>query len=157
MKYCKKCGMLLEDNMEICIGCGSDVTDKKSYSKFPEPVQQKLDSEKKENGKRILALLAITLVFIVILLMIGIYISQTYMLMSRSEGENGPGTGMFTQMLLNAGKNDKGETKENKKNRQVKDENGTYYKYSTFKDDKGKSLCDRVISLSLVFHTQLKN
>ena len=78
MKYCKKCGMLLEDNMEICIGCGTDVTDKKSYSRFPEPLQQQLESEKKENGKKVLALLAITLVFIVILLMIGIYISQTF-------------------------------------------------------------------------------
>ena len=27
MKYCKKCGMLLEDNMEICIGCGNEVID----------------------------------------------------------------------------------------------------------------------------------
>lgn len=140
MKYCKKCGMLLEDNMEICIGCGTDVTDKKSYSKFPEPVQQKLDSEKKENGKKILALLAITLVFIAILLMIGIYISQTYMLISQNDGEGGPGTGMFTQMLLNAGKNDKGGTKEKKKNRQVKDENGTYYKYVTMKDEKGNDM-----------------
>ena len=140
MKYCKKCGMLLEDNMEICIGCGTDVTDKKSYSKFPEPVQQKLDSEKKENGKKVLALLAITLVFIVILLMIGIYISQTYLLLSEAEGENGPKTGMFTQMLLNSKKDDKGTTEQKKKNRTVKDENGSYYKYLTLKDEAGKDM-----------------
>ncbi len=135
MKYCKKCGMLLEDNMEICIGCGTDVTDKKSYSRFPEPLQQQLESEKKENGKKVLALLAITLVFIVILLMIGIYISQTYLLMSESEGDSGPETGMFTRMLLNSGKEDDKKPATQKKNRQVKDENGSYYKYATLKDE----------------------
>ncbi len=135
MKYCKKCGMLLEDNMERCIGCGSDVTDKKSYSKFPEPVQQKLDSEKKESGKKYLALLAITLVFIVILLMIGIYISQTYMLALEEGREDGPDTGMFTQMLLNS----KDKNKSSKK-REVKDDNGAYYKYVTLKDEAGNDM-----------------
>ncbi|MCR5002607.1 MAG: hypothetical protein K6A71_12545 [Lachnospiraceae bacterium] len=137
MKYCKKCGMLLEDNMERCIGCGSDVTDKKSYSKFPEPVQQKLDSEKKESGKKYLALLAITLVFIVILLMVGIYISQTHMLALEEDGENGPGTGMFTQMLMNSKKNNSGKSG---KKSEVKDENGAYYKYVTLKDEAGNDM-----------------
>lgn len=142
MKYCKKCGMLLEDNMEICIGCGTDVTDKKSYSRFPEPVQQQLDKEKKETGKKYLALLAITLVFIAILLMIGIYISQTYLLIGDEDGENGPGTGMFTQMLMNSKNKDKDKDDQGKKkkNRQVKDENGTYYKYVTLKDEAGNDM-----------------
>ncbi len=47
MKYCKKCGMLLEDNMEICIGCGTDVTAKGTYSKYPVPMQEKIDLETK--------------------------------------------------------------------------------------------------------------
>lgn len=141
MKYCKKCGMLLEDNMERCIGCGTDVTDKKSYSRFPEPVQQQLEIEKKERGKKALALVAITLVFIAILLMVGIYLSQTYMLMGDEDGE-GPGTGMFTQMLMNSKKNDKQDAgaDSEKKNRQVKDENGSYYKYTTLKDEDGNEL-----------------
>ena len=130
MKYCKKCGMLLEDNMERCIGCGSDVTDKKSYSRFPEPVQKQLDSEKKESGKKYLAVFAITLVFIAILLMIGIFLSQTALLIAEQEGE-GPATGMFTQMLLNSKKDKDGEQK---KNRKVKDENGAYYKYTVLQD-----------------------
>lgn len=141
MKYCKKCGMLLEDNMERCIGCGTDVTDRKSYSKFPEPVQQQLDSEKKESGKKYLALLAITLVFIVILLMLGIYISQTYLMMSEEDGENGPGTGIFTQMLMNSkNKDGEDEGKKARKNRKVKDENGSYYKYVTLKDEGGNDM-----------------
>ena len=51
MKYCKKCGMLLEDNMEICIGCGSDVTKKGTYTKYPEPMQEKIELEKKEANR----------------------------------------------------------------------------------------------------------
>ena len=78
MKYCKKCGMLLEDNMEICIGCGSNVTRKDTYTKYPEPMQEKIELEKKEEGKRNLAVLAIVLIFVVILLLIGIFIAQTY-------------------------------------------------------------------------------
>lgn len=136
MKYCKKCGMLLEDNMERCIGCGSDVTDKKSYSRFPEPVQKQLDSEKKESGKKYLAVFAITLVFIAILLMIGIFLSQTALLIAEQEGE-GPATGMFTQMLLNSKKDKDGEQK---KNRKVKDENGAYYKYTVLKDESGNDM-----------------
>ncbi|MCR4807305.1 MAG: hypothetical protein K5857_06480 [Lachnospiraceae bacterium] len=122
--------MLLEDNMERCIGCGSDVTAKNSYSKYPEPVQQKLDIEKKESGKKYLALLAITLIFIAILLMIGIYLSQAYILISQGEEDK---AGALAQMLL-SGKNTPN------KSREVKDDYGTYYKYVTLKDDAGNDL-----------------
>ena len=76
MKYCKKCGMLLEDNMERCIGCGSDVKEKGSYSKYPEQVQEQIAHEKKQAGQRNLTVVAIILIFVVILLLVGIFASR---------------------------------------------------------------------------------
>ena len=66
--------------------------------------------------------------------MIGIYITQTYM-MNLEEGDGeGPSAGMFTQMLMNSKKDKAADSKKTKGKRTVKDENGTYYKYTTFKD-----------------------
>ena len=126
MKYCKKCGMLLEDNMERCIGCGTDVTEKDSYSKYPEQVQEQIANEKKEAGKRNLAVIAIVLIFVVILLMVGIFAARLY-----SQGmasENG-----LAKMLQNDG--NKKPAAEEKKDRPVKDDEGAYYKYVTVKDN----------------------
>ena len=149
MKYCKKCGMLLEDNMDICIGCGSDVTSKGSYSKYPEQMQAKIDSEKKEQGTKNLAVVAIVLIFVVIVLLVGIFISQSYV---QSMSENGKiGKGLF------APKNDASDKKDDKpaKKRDVKDDTGTYYKYTTVKDDAGNELFYAVYpeDLSDVEHT----
>ena len=136
MKYCKKCGMLLEDNMEICIGCGSNVTDKNSYNKYPEPMQEKIELEKKEQGKKNLAILAIVLIFVVILLLVGIFVAQMYI--NGLEEENGEGSGksFFAQRLKDS-LDSKEEVKNDapKKKRELKDDKGSYYKYTTVKDD----------------------
>lgn len=137
MKYCKKCGMLLEDNMEICIGCGSDVTKKDTYTKYPEPMQEKIELEKKEEGKRNLAVLAIVLIFVVILLLIGIFIAQTYI--------NESGKTFFTK--ISADKNneknkDESDTKDSKpaEKREIKDELGAYYRMETVMDEEGHDI-----------------
>ena len=54
MKYCKNCGMLLEDTHERCIRCGTDVTNKKNVSKYPIKVQENMEAvseQKKKTGK----------------------------------------------------------------------------------------------------------
>lgn len=148
MKYCKKCGMLLEDNMEICIGCGSDVTKKDSYTKYPEPMQEKIELEKKEAGKRNLAVLAIVLIFVVMLLLIGIFVAQTYI--------NESGKSLFPKISADKSeKEDKDEdgTKETKseKNREIKDELGAYYRIKTVEDEEGHKI------MTAVFPEDLSN
>ncbi len=52
MKYCKNCGMLLEDTHMNCIRCGRDVRDPKDYSLYPPEVEKKLESENQKTKKR---------------------------------------------------------------------------------------------------------
>lgn len=133
MKYCKKCGMLLEDNMERCIGCGSDVTAKDSFTRYPEEIQKKIETEKKEAGKRNLAVVAIILIFVVIVLLIGIFAMRLYTLNA------GTGDGPFGTELQDQADNGEQEADADdagsKSDRAVKDEEGAYYKYLTVKDD----------------------
>ncbi len=148
MKYCKKCGMLLEDNMEICIGCGSDVTGKDTYTKYPEQMQEKIELEKKEAGKRNLAVLAIVLIFVVMLLLIGIFVAQTYI--------NESGKSLFPKITADkSGDKNKedGDANENKpeKNREIKDELGAYYKIKTVEDEEGHKI------MTAVFPEDLSN
>lgn len=148
MKYCKKCGMLLEDNMEICIGCGSDVTKKDTYTKYPEQMQEKIELEKKEAGKRNLAVLAIVLIFVVMLLLIGIFVAQTYI--------NESGKSFFPKITADkSGDKNKenGDANENKpeKNREIKDELGAYYKIKTVEDEEGHKI------MTAVFPEDLSN
>ncbi|MBR4719143.1 MAG: hypothetical protein IKP31_02745 [Lachnospiraceae bacterium] len=143
MKYCKKCGMLLEDNMEICIGCGSDVTQKGSFSKYPEPMQEKIDMEKKEESKRNLAILAIILIFVVILLLVGIFVAQMYINGIGEDGEEGSGKSFFAQRLKDSIDNDNSKASSNakpEKKREVKDDQGVYYKYTSVQDDEGHEI-----------------
>ena len=138
MKYCKKCGMLLEDTMERCIGCGSDVTEKESYTKYPEPMQEKIDLEKKEEGKRNLAILAIILIFVVILLLVGIFVAQMYINGIGQEGEEGSAKSFFAQRLKDSIDNDNSNAEapaKPEKKREVKDDEGSYYKIASVKDD----------------------
>ncbi len=143
MKYCKKCGMLLEDNMELCIGCGSDVKSKGTYSKYPEEIELQLEQEKKEATKRNLAILAIVLVFVVILLMIGIFVSQVYENgLSMNPDLNGDGNGFFAQRLMdsiNKG-NEQPAGVPAREKRDVKDDAGSYYKYAVITDDAGNEV-----------------
>ena len=147
MKYCKKCGMLLEDNMERCIGCGSNVTEKDSYSKYPEQVQEQIANEKKQAGQRNLTVVAIVLIFVVILLMIGIFASRLY-----SQGVTSPND-LAKAIQDSVGKKEPAESEG--KNRTVKDEDGAYYKYSDIKDNADNEIFHAVYpeDLSKVTHT----
>ena len=72
MKYCKKCGMLLEDNMDTCIKCGTDVSKKDSYNKYPQKMQAEVDAEKKDmmdKSKTIVMIVAVFVLMIVLILL----------------------------------------------------------------------------------------
>ncbi|MCR5356128.1 MAG: hypothetical protein K6E63_01855 [Lachnospiraceae bacterium] len=133
MKYCKKCGMLLEDNMEICIGCGTDVTKKGSYTRFPEAVEKQIEIEKKEAGRKNLGVFAIILVFVVMLLMVGIFVSQLYINMSAEDADK---RSSFAQRLMESMTGGQGNIPSGKK-KEVKDDAGAYYKQVTVKDGAG--------------------
>ncbi|MCR4654722.1 MAG: hypothetical protein K5770_00605, partial [Lachnospiraceae bacterium] len=72
MKYCKKCGMLLEDTQEICIGCGTDVSEPENTSIFPPEVAEKMESRKAQEKKKNSIIIAIVIVFILLAVLIGV-------------------------------------------------------------------------------------
>lgn len=74
MKYCVKCGTLLEDSHEICIGCGADVSKEDSYTLFPPNIQEQLDSEKADTKARGGIIAGIIIVFILLLAALGVFI-----------------------------------------------------------------------------------
>lgn len=71
MKYCKKCGTLLEEAHEHCIRCGADVTLPENVSPYPVRVMETLDAEKEQKKKtgKIVAMIII----LIVLLMVGIF------------------------------------------------------------------------------------
>ncbi len=72
MKYCKNCGMLLEDTQEICMGCGFDVSDPENTSEFPLEVAEKMESQKAMEKKKTSIVIAIVVVFILLAVLIGV-------------------------------------------------------------------------------------
>lgn len=67
MKYCKNCGMLLEDSCDICIGCGLDTANPDNVSKYPPKMEKKLEAERKQNQTRRTTIIAIVIVFVLLL------------------------------------------------------------------------------------------
>ena len=74
MKYCMKCGTLLEDSHERCIGCGSDVTQKDSYSLFPPEMAKSIEIEKKESKSQMGLIIAMIAVFVLLVAVIAVFI-----------------------------------------------------------------------------------
>ncbi len=72
MKYCKNCGMLLEDTQEICIGCGIDVSNPDNTSLFPLEVAERMESRKEQDKKKTGIIVAIIIVFVLLAVLIGV-------------------------------------------------------------------------------------
>ena len=70
MKYCKNCGMLLEDSNEICIGCGTDATNPDNVSDYPLDMIEEIEKEKDESLERNKTILIIVGIFVAILVLI---------------------------------------------------------------------------------------
>ncbi len=154
MKYCKNCGMLLEDSHEHCIGCGADVTDKDSVSKYPPQVLQNLESEKKDNKTRTGIVGAIIVVFVLILVLVGIIITQASKMTGSpkeepagqeesaqplgkadSESETGDAISDGLAKDLTDTKPDAGSA--SGEGREIKDDLGSYYTYTEAADAGG--------------------
>ncbi len=162
MKYCKKCGMLLEDTHVHCIRCGADVTLAENVSMYPIEVMETIEKEnqrKKASGKivaMIIGLVAVLTVLVILFL-------------------NGPG-GKVTAPVDKTNEEKPVETAETSEtlaaseesasevtpeptlapaeeetptptpsDRKVKDDKGRYYDYVEEKDDAGNVIFTAVI------------
>lgn len=85
MKYCKNCGMLLEDTHEHCIACGTDVTKAENVSKYPPGVQETIESQKKESKARGGIVGAIIVVFVLLLALVGVIVMQASKMSAEKE------------------------------------------------------------------------
>ncbi|MCR5108849.1 MAG: hypothetical protein K6B28_11885 [Lachnospiraceae bacterium] len=77
MKYCKKCGMLLEDTQDICIGCGLDVSLPENTSEFPPELAEQMENKKEQEKKKTGIIIAIIAVFVLLAILIGIIVVYT--------------------------------------------------------------------------------
>ncbi|MCR5735431.1 MAG: hypothetical protein K6G22_12570 [Lachnospiraceae bacterium] len=75
MKYCKKCGMLLEDTQDVCIGCGLDVSLPENTSEFPPELAAKMENKKEQDKKKNVILIAIIIIFVLLAVLIGIFVA----------------------------------------------------------------------------------
>ncbi|MCR5267423.1 MAG: hypothetical protein K6E16_02780 [Lachnospiraceae bacterium] len=142
MKYCKKCGMLLEDTIDICIGCGTDVTDPDNVSKYPPQMEKKLEAEKKQNKMRTTTIIAIIVVFVLLISLVVLII-----FMAPRVGESDPEPG-FDEKVEQEGPVPEepedaqqevtaAEPEEEEPDRDIKDDEGSYYARSVLMDDGG--------------------
>lgn len=76
MKYCMKCGTLLEDSHDICIGCGSDVTEPGSFSMYPPDMAKTIEIEKEEKKSRTGLIIIMVIVFVLLVGVIALFIKM---------------------------------------------------------------------------------
>ena len=154
MKYCKKCGMLLENNLEICIGCGNDVNNKENYSRYPEKLQIRIDEEAKNAKTKRKYMLLIIFLFVVLCVLVGAFVYVSYNDYHSEDTEEVQDTeedsteGIIENSVSKL-LDKKGAVEEQSKEdeydklikqiraRKVKDDEGTYYTYSSAMDEAG--------------------
>lgn len=66
MKYCVKCGTLLEDTQMTCIACGTDVSLEENVSLYPPEMEKTITDEKQNRKKRTGLIAAIVGIFVVL-------------------------------------------------------------------------------------------
>lgn len=72
MKYCKKCGMLLEDTADTCIRCGNDVTLEANVSMYPPEVMETMDAQKQARKKKAVMVTLIIVIFVALVAVVAV-------------------------------------------------------------------------------------
>ena len=160
MKYCKKCGMLLEDTHVNCIRCGADVTKAENVSMYPIEVMETLEQEserKKASGKivaMIIGLVAV-LVGLVIFFMNGFGGMGIAMPQTGINSENAEATIANTEPAAESVEETETEpvdeptptpeSAEEETPKEVKDSKGTYYDYVTEADEAGNAILTTIL------------
>ena len=156
MKYCKNCGMLLEDTHENCIACGTDVTKPENVSQYPPGMQETIESQKKESKVRGGIVGAIIVVFVLLVALVGIIVMQASKMSSGSAAapeteesteqevettdaadsaveEDALSSGLNTDVITE----EPAESETVSSGREIKDEKGSYYTYTEVTDAGG--------------------
>ncbi|MBO4266569.1 MAG: zinc ribbon domain-containing protein [Lachnospiraceae bacterium] len=147
MKYCRKCGMLLEDTHVTCIRCGADVTLEENVSMYPIEVMETIEEEnkrKKATGKIVAMLIALVVVLVglVLFFLYGFDISNLQLPVSGLGTEDEIETLDEEEIeeeepLEEEEEIEPEEEEEEPVNKTFKDDNGVYYDYVSEKDDAG--------------------
>ncbi len=169
MKYCKKCGMLLEDTHENCIRCGADVTIADNVSMYPIEVMETIEEEnqrKKASGKIVAMIigLIIALVGLVLLFLYGLKGAHINMdALGSNKAADTAAEPASTEALQEETVEEEpvAEPEETpapaKSDRKVKDDKGVYYDYVEEKDDAGNVVFTALVPEDLKVREFYKN
>ena len=168
MKYCLKCGTLLEDSHEICIGCGSDVTKPESWSLYPPEMAKRIEienEEKKSQNKLIFAMIA---VFVLLVAAVSVFIvfninnkgnrqtekpvkeealaesealaEATETAETPAKEEEASADNEIAPLKLEDAKEETTDSNESEPDREIKDANGKYYNIGIVSDAVGNEM-----------------
>lgn len=140
MKYCKNCGMLLEDTHERCIKCGADVSIAANVSLYPPEIMKDMASEKEQKKSRNKMVILLIVIFVVLIALIGVVLWKI------SSGDLD--VSMFAPPAVEEVAEEEPEieedipieeeeTEEPVKELNVKDDAGSYFVCKTFTDEAG--------------------
>ena len=151
MKYCKKCGTLLEDTQKTCIGCGIDVTLAENTSLYPPNMEQTIQTEKESAKKRTGIIAAIIGIFVLIVLLVVLLIF--YVASSENKEEETEDSAVENvveaasepeEPVINLNTDDviaedsaTPSESEVTENREIKDDKGLYYSINNVTDEAG--------------------
>jgi len=156
MKYCKKCGMLLEDTHETCIRCGADVTLAENVSMYPIEVMETIEEEnqrKKASGKLVAMIIGLVTVLVVLVLLFmnglgGQVTPETKTVPEETVAAEAPPatvTEVPEAIEPTAEPEVTPEPTPEVKERKIRDDKGAYYNYIVEKDDAGNPVFTAVI------------
>lgn len=76
MKYCRNCGMLLEDTHQRCIKCDYDVSIAANYSLYPLDVEESLKKNKEEKKNKTILIIVLLVIFVVLIALVGLVLGK---------------------------------------------------------------------------------
>lgn len=143
MKYCKNCGMLLEDTHERCIKCGADVSIAANVSLYPPEILEGLKSEEAENKSRNKMVILLIVIFVVLIALVGAVIWKLSSGGLKVEPRPVEETAVSEEVAEPSGSENSEPavseevTPEPEKPKNVKDDAGSYYICKTYSDEAG--------------------
>ncbi|MBR1450607.1 MAG: hypothetical protein IJ591_02715, partial [Lachnospiraceae bacterium] len=164
MKYCRKCGMLLEDTHLNCIRCGADVTKAENVSMYPIEVMETLEQEsqrKKASGKIVAMIIGLVAVLVGLVLFFmnglggaGLALPQTGIKSETGEADTAKAEPAVEELPEEEAEpvNEPTPTPEptpEPSSKEVKDSKGTYYDYVTEADEAGNVILTTVLPKEL--------
>ncbi|MBO4903839.1 MAG: zinc ribbon domain-containing protein [Lachnospiraceae bacterium] len=171
MKYCRKCGTLLEDTQVTCIRCGADVTLEENVSMYPIEVMETIEEEnknKKAKGRIVAMLIGLVavLVGLVLFFLYGFDISNLQLPVSglgsqEEDYEEFEEEEIEDEEIEDEEIEDEVEPEEEEdtetENRTVKDDNGVYYDYVSETDDAGNVVFTAIVPEDLTVREMYKD